>query len=181
MQLGRPEPATGFAHWMEGNHVVPSRCDSSLTPLVFSNQFSPYIHHLTVLPQAEFTKVRDSPHESERMNRRNGRDGETQVQRGDQTCLRSHSKGEQAEPEPRLPGTMLAPSPGQLQNSLNTIFLSPTLTSRGIYGSHTLLGELQLLQNHTIEGCCNSKKTGDHCSKEIILGTRSRQGTDMNG
>lgn len=76
-----------------------------------------------------------------------------QAQRGGQTCPRSHSKEGQAGPEPGLPGAMLSPSPVQQQN-----FLFPTLTSRGINGSYTFLGELQLLQNHTIEGCCNSKK-----------------------
>lgn len=32
---------------------------------------------------------------------------------------------------------------------------------RGISGSHISLEELQLLQNHTIGECCNSRKTGD--------------------
>lgn len=52
-------------------------------------------------------------------------------------------------------------NPGSISNAATGLsqqeFLFPTLTERGINGSYTFLGELQLLQNHTIEGCCNSK------------------------
>lgn len=80
---------------------------------------------------------------------RGERDGETQAQRRGQSCLRSHSKGGQAGPEPRPPGTILSPSPVQLQNSLNKTLSLPNSKVKGnLWKPHSSGGVATIAKPH---------------------------------